>query len=119
VTTTIEGSYQNLRRFIKEIETSEQFIVISAIELEPAEKEEKDSTNQSTVARQNPQNPPQVYNPATGGFTTAPQQQPTPQAKKVAQRGKTTGEIVALRIEMAAYFRRPNYQPMLSPTQQQ
>ena len=45
---TVEGSYQNLRRFIREIETSKQFIVISAVELEPTENEEK-QTNRTTV----------------------------------------------------------------------
>ena len=43
VTTTVEGSYQNLRRFIREMETSNQFVVISAVELQPAETENKDS----------------------------------------------------------------------------
>jgi hypothetical protein len=130
VTTTVEGSYQNLRRFIREIETSnDQFIVISAIELEPAEKEEKDATNQTVVA-QNPSNPqnqtinPNVKgNPSGGGFQNFPQQMQTPQqeqTKKIAaRRGKTSGEIVALRIEMAAYFRRPNYQPMTVATDEQ
>jgi Tfp pilus assembly protein PilO len=98
VTTTVEGSYQNLRRFIREIETSDQFIVISAVELEPAENEkEKDAAQ--TVAASQPKS-------QTGGFP-----QPTAQAVK-APRGKTSGEIVALRLEMAAYFRRGNYQPM-------
>jgi Tfp pilus assembly protein PilO len=41
VTMTVEGSYQNLRRFIREIETSPQFVVISAVELEPSEAETK------------------------------------------------------------------------------
>ncbi|HEY0427178.1 MAG TPA: hypothetical protein VGC76_05165 [Pyrinomonadaceae bacterium] len=125
VTMTLEGPYQNLRRFIREIETSsDQFIVISAIELEPAEKEQKDATNQTTVAQnpKNPKNQPYPVNPNSNPDMSNyqnPQQMPTPQAKKVAQRGKTSGEIVALRIEMAAYFRRPNYQPMAIPTEQQ
>jgi Tfp pilus assembly protein PilO len=33
---TVEGSYQNLRRFIRSLEASKQFIVINAIELERA-----------------------------------------------------------------------------------
>ena len=33
VTMTVEGSYQNLRRFIREIETSPQFVVISNVDL--------------------------------------------------------------------------------------
>ncbi len=118
VTTTIEGSYQNLRRFIREIETSEQFVVISAIELEPAENEERKpdpsrpvqaSINQVQV---NPMNP--------GGFPQDPtftQPVPLAQQPKIA-RGKTRGETVSLRLEMAAYFRRPTFQPIAVDSQQ-
>ena len=41
VTMTVEGSYQNLRRFIREIETGNEFVIISSIELEPSDSEEK------------------------------------------------------------------------------
>ena len=37
VTTTVEGSYQNLRRFIREIETGRDFIIVSAVELAPSD----------------------------------------------------------------------------------
>jgi Tfp pilus assembly protein PilO len=105
VTTTMEGSYQNLRRFIREIETSEQFIVISAVELEPAENNEnKDSTQTSAVPVSQPNQAGKLN--TGGGFS-----QPTPATR--APRGKTSGESVTLRLEMAAYFRRANYQPML------
>lgn len=124
VTTTLEGSYQNLRRFIREIETSgDQFIIISAVELAPAEKEEKEDPTKppTTVAQsqQNPSNP--TGNPNLGGYQTYQQQMPnpTPQAKTVAQRGKTSGEIVSLRIEMAVYFRRPDYQPITVNVEEQ
>ena len=36
ISVTIEGQYQNLRRFIREIETSKQFVVINSVELERA-----------------------------------------------------------------------------------
>jgi Tfp pilus assembly protein PilO len=36
VSLTVEGSYQNLRRFIRSLEASKQFIIINAIELERA-----------------------------------------------------------------------------------
>lgn len=106
VTTTIEGSYQNLRRFIREIETSEQFIVISAVELEPAENNDEKDSNQTSVAAAQP---PNQFDRITksGAITTST----TPQTVK-APRGKTSGEVVALRLEMAAYFRRSNYQPI-------
>lgn len=115
VTMTVEGSYQNLRRFIREIETSEQFVIISAVELEPAEGGDK--KNKSEVAQNQPNQPNQPQgtmsdpygqinpNPQFPGAVRQPQQvNQTP-----ANRGKTYGETVSLRLEMAAYFRRPNF----------
>jgi len=118
VTTTIEGSYQNLRRFIREIETSQQFVVISAIELEPAENQEQkpDPTKptQASISQVqiNPMNP--------GGFPqdqTFTQNVPQNQQPKIL-RGRTRGETVSLRLEMAAYFRRPTFQPIEVSNQQ-
>ena len=37
VTMTVEGPYQNLRRFIREIETGREFVVVSAVELAPSD----------------------------------------------------------------------------------
>lgn len=36
ISVTVEGQYLNLRRFIREIETSKQFVVINSVELERA-----------------------------------------------------------------------------------
>ncbi|HKO43176.1 MAG TPA: GspMb/PilO family protein [Pyrinomonadaceae bacterium] len=36
ISVTVEGQYHNLRRFIREIETSKQFVVINMVELERA-----------------------------------------------------------------------------------
>jgi len=36
ISVTVEGPYQNLRRFIREIETTKQFIIINSVELESA-----------------------------------------------------------------------------------
>ena len=111
VTTTVEGSYQNLRRFIREIETSQQFVVISAIELEPAEnEEEKPDPSKPTQASINQV---QINPMIDGGFSQGPtitQNVPPSQQPKIV-RGKTRGETVSLRLEMAAYFRRPTFQP--------
>lgn len=128
VTTTVEGSYQNLRRFIRELETSDQFVVISSIEIQPAGNDDKSNQNNSTQEAQinsveikpnfpqpnpnfpnNPNFPPGIQ-PYPNMPQTQQQQQQTSQVK-VAPRGRTRGETVALRLEMAAYFRRPNYQP--------
>ncbi|MEJ7624072.1 MAG: hypothetical protein WKF34_08755 [Pyrinomonadaceae bacterium] len=111
VTTTLEGSYQSLRRFIREIETGREFIIVSAVELAPseAEREAESGGSQPNVVNVAPTlggvNPAARTNPQTGLTTTAP---PSSGTTRPRPRGKTHGEIVSLRIEMAAYFRRPN-----------
>ncbi len=97
VTVTVEGSYQNLRGFIREIETSDQFILINTVELEPAENEEESKPTATTVTNIQP-NPDNPLAPAT---TT------TKTVRRNENRGRTRGQTVSLRLEMAAYFRRP------------
>lgn len=116
VTTTVEGSYQNLRRFIREIESGNEFIIVSSIELAPSENEGQKEQRQNQVAKQ------QVVNPAPmqpGAFPPGfnPGQAQQTQNQSTRTRGKMRGETVALHIEMAAYFRRPNFTPM-APAQQ-
>lgn len=116
VTMTVEGSYQNLRRFIREMETGNQFVVISAIELEPAEgenKENNDGTAAPGAAQAQINNVQITPNNAAGfqqtqipGQPAAPFQTTTTAAAPKPLRGKTHGETVSLRLEMAAYFRR-------------
>ena len=111
VTMTLDGSYQNLRRFIREIETSNQFVVISSIQLEPSENKEKENdptkAPQAVIYQQ-----PQSANPIGQNPSYQPQTIPQQQAQtEKVDRGKTRGETVTLRLEMAAYFRRPNFQP--------
>lgn len=117
MTVTLEGPYQNLRRFIREIETGNEFLVISSIELEPSDSQQK--------------KPPIGAPPAQTASITGPNQNVTvagiqgaarvdpntgqPLAGPSASKGKTHGEVVALRLEMAAYFRRPNYAPVSPP----
>ena len=124
VTMTVEGSYQNLRRFLREIETSNQFIVVSAVELEPSENSEKQQTNQPAVinnatitaqpgAQINPDAYPQPNGAIVSGGTLGA---PPTQMQNKAPRGKTHGEVVSLRLEMAAYFRRPNFVPLAPET---
>lgn len=83
---TIEGSYVNMRRFMRELEASQQFVVISSVELEAAENSQE---------TRNPGAPPAGIDPATG--------QPI---QTVRPKGKTHGETVSLHLELAAYFRR-------------
>lgn len=101
VSMTVEGPYHSLRRFIRDIETGGDFVVVSAVELEPSDAQRNASAGQPVLDPNNPNNP---------GVS-----QLTPR-----QRGKTHGEVVSLRLEMAAYFRRPNAVPaqMSQPTEQ-
>lgn len=107
VTTTLEGSYQDLRRFIRDIETGGEFVVISAIELAPSDTQQKADTTKQPV--QGPGVPTAVDQ---RGFPIA--QDPNEKAQPDKPKGKTHGEIVSLRIEMAVYFRRANFAPPLA-----
>ena len=108
VTMTVEGPYQSLRRFIREIETGNEFIIVSSIELAPSDTEQKKAIESGApqIATGQPQIGPDGL-PVAG-----PGMQPAPVQQIKRPQGKTHGETVALRLEMAAYFRRPNFVPM-------
>lgn len=84
VTMTVDGSYADIRRFISDIETSDQFVIISAIGIEPSEKGGK--RDGAVGGDGNPTGP--------GSQVQRPQQR------------VSKGETVSLKIELAAYFRR-------------
>ena len=48
VNVTIEGQYQNLRHFVRDIESSKQFIIINAVELERATESNAPPTAESS-----------------------------------------------------------------------
>ncbi len=73
VSVTVEGSYQRVRNFLRQLETSEQFIVISSVALEPSDRSRSASEQEIT------------------GEVPA---------------SKVRGDVVSLKIEFAAYFRR-------------
>ena len=113
VTMTLEGSYHNLRRFIRDIETGSEFVVISSVELEPTETKQKERdpslppVETQFSGQPFPSNTMRGIDPRTGRMLVQP-----PQPQPVARpQGKTHGEIVSLRLEMAAYFRRENFVP--------
>jgi hypothetical protein len=83
VNTTVEGAYQNLRRFIRDIESSKQFIVINAVELESIKDTEAP--------------PPIVSNAPPGMPGEIGTRIPVPSAR---------GTLVSLRLDMAVYFKR-------------
>jgi hypothetical protein len=111
VTTTLEGSYQNLRRFIREIETGNDFVIISAVELEPSDSARPANQAAPGTEVQDPNDLASV-DVRTGQLQPvgAAQQQQQPQYRRPS--GKTRGETVSLRLEMAANFRRSNPAPL-------
>ena len=135
VSVTLEGSYQNLRRFIRDVETGREFIVVSAVELAPSDTEaDKDKKKENNAAAPvQPGTAPAksfgtspVLNPTNGkpmqpmpsGFPAGFGQQPlvqTPAQLAQGKKGKMHGEVVSLHIELAAYFRRPGSAPLTTP----
>ena len=105
-TMTLEGPYANLRRFIREIETGNDFVIISAIELEPSDSSQPNpaSTDQASADNLN-----------AGDFPGSRGMQN--QVRRPT--GRTLGQVVSLRMEMAAYFRRQamEAQPASVPAQ--
>jgi len=77
VTLTVEGTYPDLRRFIRDIEADRQFVVVNTVELE--------GVTDTNSAEQT----------APGDAGTAPRPQTS-----------SRGALVSLRLDMAAYFRR-------------
>ena len=105
VTLTVEGTYANLRHFIRDIEADRQFVVVNTVELEgvsdsAAAHEAGATANEGApLAAVTPARPTaRPVNPegATALGTQMPPLQSTP----------TRGALVSLRLDMAAYFRR-------------
>ena len=99
VTVTVEGAYQNIRHFVRDIETSRQFLIINAVEIESVK-------NSGTIQDQSlpTMQPATQRNPKTtkpGTSTTAP-------APEIAG-GR--GGVVSLRLDLASYFQRPEAKP--------
>jgi Tfp pilus assembly protein PilO len=76
VSVTVEGQYQNLRHFMRDVEASNQFIVINAVELQSV-------TDSSGPVSMSPD--------AASEGAPVPARRPT---------------LVSLRLDLAAYFRR-------------
>ncbi|MEQ1762059.1 MAG: hypothetical protein ABL984_02830 [Pyrinomonadaceae bacterium] len=107
VTMTLEGSYSNLRQFIREIETGNDFVIISAIELGP-------SDSQPDAARSEQPSQEDTFEPGgIPGISRGSQNQ----VKRPT--GRTLGQVVSLRMEMAAYFRRSTVEAQTTSIPQQ
>jgi Tfp pilus assembly protein PilO len=104
VTMTLEGSYSNLRKFIRDIEASNQFTIIASIELETSSNQPSESQRIEEVSEQPFVRPGEInqVRPGVGGANPEEVKQ-----SKLNQKGKVSGEVVSLKIELASYFRRP------------
>ena len=95
VSVTVEGPYQNVRHFVRDIETSRQFLIINAVELESVK-------NSGAVQDQ----PLPIIQPATqrnSKNTKAPSSETSPPPEIAGGRGG----LVSLRLDIASYFQRP------------
>jgi Tfp pilus assembly protein PilO len=88
VMVTVEGSYQDLRRFIRDVERSKQFVVINEVELQRATQNNA---------------PASVDEGGTGA---------TP-----GSGSGTRGSLVSLQLNMATYFQRPSATEAVSSDQ--
>jgi Tfp pilus assembly protein PilO len=87
VSVTVEGPYQNVRHFVRDIENSRHFLIINSVELEGVRESGATQDLPPPVTRALP---PRAGTPAT---TTA--------------RAGSRGSLVSLRLDLATYFQRP------------
>lgn len=83
VSVTVEGPYQNVRHFVRDIEASRQFLIINAVELEQV-------TLSGAAAEQAMSAPPGSARMPAGGEVPG-----------------SRSTLVSLRIDLATYFQRP------------
>jgi hypothetical protein len=99
VSVTVEGAYQNVRHFVRDIETSRQFLIINAVEIESVKNsgagQEQTLPNIQPAAQKNPK-------------TTKPGTTPIAPPPEIAG-GR--GGLVSLRLDIASYFQRPEVKP--------
>ncbi|MEK6333397.1 MAG: GspMb/PilO family protein [Acidobacteriota bacterium] len=93
VSVTVEGPYQNVRHFVRDLETSRQFLIINAVELESLTQT---STSQDLLSGTAPAAP-------RSGKPMAPGRTAPPAVAPLAG-GRT---LVSLRLDLATYFQRP------------
>jgi len=93
VTVTVEGPYQNIRRFVRDVETSPQFLVINAVELEGLTQ----SAATQVPLAPDPRTLSRSGRPPAGGSSVR------------SPIGVTTipkGAMVSLRLDLTTYFQR-------------
>jgi len=96
VSVTVEGPYQNVRHFVRDIETNRQFLIINAVELE--------TVTQSSLAAVS--SPDETRPPATSRTPRGATSGRSAAAAIAPAAPGTRGTLVSLRVDMATYFRR-------------
>jgi Tfp pilus assembly protein PilO len=99
VSVTVEGSYQSIRHFVRDIETSRQFLIINAVELEGVKNSGAVQDQAMPISQPATQRNVKTTKPAI--TTTAP---PAPEI------AGGRGGLVSLRLDIASYFQRPEAQ---------
>lgn len=100
VSVTVEGPYQSVRHFVRDIETSRHFLIINAVELERVTQTGADQAMPAPTPRASAVQP-------RGGRITEPAV--TPPA------GSRAG-LVSLRLDLATYFQRPETKAAAEPS---
>ena len=92
VSVTVEGPYQSVRHFVRDIETSRHFLIINAVELEGVTQSGVDQAMAAPIPPARTQAPP-------GAGRTPPPIVTPPVVGR--------GALVSLRLDLATYFQRP------------
>jgi hypothetical protein len=95
VSVTVEGTYQSVRHFVRDIEMSRNFLIINAVELE--------GVRDSGTPQDMPVEPVIRVKPSRGGATRAL----NPEAPIATPTTGSRGSQVSLRLDLATYFQRP------------
>jgi hypothetical protein len=93
VSVTVEGPYQSVRHFVRDIETSRHFLIINAVELERVTQSGVDQALAAPLPT-----PRSLAVPPRGGKATT---------EIVTPPAGGRGSLVSLRLDMAIYFQRP------------
>jgi len=98
VSVTVEGPYQSVRHFVRDIEMSRQFLIINAVELEGV-TQSSTATQETSIVR--------TPTPTRGSRTAVPPNVPQPAGAR--------GTLVSLRLDLATYFSRAGSEKPIAP----
>jgi Type II secretion system (T2SS), protein M subtype b len=102
VSVTVEGPYQSVRHFVRDVETSRHFLIINAVELERVTQSGADQAQPAPIPT-----PRTLAAPPRGGRVTEPVVTPLAGGR---------GGLVSLRLDLATYFQRPETKSAAEPS---